>query len=210
MPTRLLIADDHQMFREGLRALLPRGEFEVVAETADGQDAIRLARRHQPDVALLDIAMPGLNGVDATREVLRASPGTKVIVITMHKEAPYVVEALRAGARGYVLKTQPTGELLQALREVASGEVYLAREHWRALLESQQNGDEVVFDPLSPREREVLQLVAEGKTTKEIAATLGISFKTAESHRSRIMAKLDIHETAGLVRYAVRNRFIQP
>src|SRR5258708_19246758 len=129
MPTRLLIADDHQMFREGLSALLPRGEFEVVAETADGQEAIRLARRHQPDVALLDLSMPGLNGVDATREVLRASPGSKVIVITMHKEAPYVVEALRAGARGYVLTTQPTGELLHALPDVPNAQVYLPPEH---------------------------------------------------------------------------------
>ncbi len=197
------------MFREGLKAVLPPTEFEVVAETADGQDAVRLARRHQPDIALLDVSMPGLNGVDATREVMRASPDTKVVVLTMHKESVYVVEALRAGAKGYVLKSQPAGELVSGLREVARGEVYLAPGFWRVLVESYQNGEKLMLDPLSPREREVLQLIAEGKTTKEIGAKLGVSFKTAETHRAHIMAKLDIHETASLVRYAIRNRLIQ-
>ena len=209
MPTRLLIADDHQLFREGLKALLPPAEFEVVAEAADGQEAIRLGRRVQPDLALLDITMPGLNGVDAARELLRVSPRSHVVLLTMHQDKAYLVEALRAGVRGYVLKSQPTAELLHALREVARGEVYLAPGFWRTLVESYQNGEDMVLDPLSPREREVLQLVAEGKTTKEIASTLGISFKTAETHRANIMAKLDIHETAGLVRYAIRNRLIQ-
>jgi len=209
MPARLLIADDHQLFRDGIKALLPPGEFEVVAESADGQETIRLARRLQPDVALLDVSMPSLNGVDAARELLRVSPGSRVVLLTMHKDNAYLVEALRAGVRGYVLKSQPTAELLHALREVARGEVYLAPGFWRTLVESYQNGEDMVLDPLSPREREVLQLVAEGKTTKEIASTLGISFKTAETHRANIMAKLDIHETAGLVRYAIRNRLIQ-
>ena len=209
MPTRLLIADDHQLFREGLKALLPPAEFEVVAEAADGQEAIRLGRRVQPDLALLDITMPGLNGVDAARELLRVSPGSRVVVLTMHKDNAYLVEALRAGVRGYVLKSQPTAELLHALREVARGEVYLAPGFWRGLVESYQSGEELVANPLSPREREVLQLVAEGKTTKEVAAALGISFKTAETHRAHIMTKLDIHETAGLVRYAIRSRLIQ-
>ena len=208
MPARLLIADDHQLFREGIKALLPPGEFEVVAESADGQETIRLARRLQPDIALLDVSMPSLNGVDAARELLRVSPGSRVVLLTMHKDNAYLVEALRAGVRGYVLKSQPTAELLHALREVARGEVYLAPGFWRTLVESYQNGEDMVLDPLSPREREVLQLVAEGKTTKEIAATLGISFKTAETHRANIMGKLDIHETAGLVRYAIRNRLI--
>ncbi len=209
MPARLLIADDHQLFREGIKALLPPGEFEVVAESADGQETIRLARRLQPDIALLDVSMPSLNGVDAARELLRVSPRSRVMLLTMHKDNAYLVEALRAGVRGYVLKSQPTAELLHALREVARGEVYLAPGFWRTLVESYQNGEDMVLDPLSPREREVLQLVAEGKTTKEIAGTLGISFKTAETHRANIMAKLDIHETAGLVRYAIRNRMIQ-
>ncbi len=209
MPARLLIADDHQLFREGIKALLPPGEFEVVAESADGQETIRLARRLQPDIALLDVSMPSLNGVDATRELLRVSPRSRVMLLTMHKDNAYLVEGLRAGVRAYVLKSQPTAELLHALREVARGEVYLAPGFWRTLVESYQNGEDMVLDPLSPREREVLQLVAEGKTTKEIAGTLGISFKTAETHRANIMAKLDIHETAGLVRYAIRNRLIQ-
>ena len=209
MPARLLIADDHQLFREGIKALLPPGEFEVVAESADGQETIRLARRLQPDIALLDVSMPSLNGVDAARELLRVSPRSRVMLLTMHKDNAYLVEALRAGVRGYVLKSQPTAELLHALREVARGEVYLAPGFWRTLVESYQNGEDMVLEPLSPREREVLQLVAEGKTTKEIAGTLGISFKTAETHRANIMAKLDIHETAGLVRYAIRNRLIQ-
>ena len=209
MPARLLIADDHQLFREGIKALLPPGEFEIVAESADGQETIRLARRLQPDIALLDVSMPSLNGVDAARELLRVSPRSHVVLLTMHQDKAYLVEALRAGVRGYVLKSQPSAELLHALREVARGEVYLAPGFWRTLVESYHNGEDMVLDPLSPREREVLQLVAEGKTTKEIAATLGISFKTAETHRANIMGKLDIHETAGLVRYAIRNRLIQ-
>ena len=209
MTTRVLLADDHQLFREGLRALLSRDEFDVVAEAANGRDTIRLAQRHQPDVAVLDVSMPGLNGVDATREVLRVSADSKVVVLTMHREHPYVIEVLRAGARGYVLKTQAAAELLGALRAVARGEVYVPQEYWRVLVEAQQPGHKLAADPLSPREREVLQLVAEGLTTKAIGDKLNISFKTAESHRLRIMAKLDIHETASLVRYAIRNRLIE-
>ena len=210
MMTRLMIADDHQLFRDGLRLLLPQNEFEIVAEASNGRDAIREARRHEPDLALVDVTMPGLNGVDTAREVLRASPRTRVVVLTMHRDDPYIIEALRAGARGYVLKTQSATELLAALRDVALGGVYVPQQYWRAVVESQQNGHEPAGDPLSPREREVLQLVAEGRTTKEIGATLHISFKTAESHRLRIMSKLDIHETASLVRYAIRHRLIEP
>ena len=208
MRIRILLGDDHRMFREAVRTTLPREEFEIVAEASDGQEAVRLARRHQPDIALLDISMPSLNGVDAGREVLRASPRSRVVMLSMHKEDGYLLEALRAGARGYVLKNQGVDELVGALREVARGHVYLSAGLSRVLVESIQGGDEPDADPLSPREREVLQLVAEGMTTKEIGATLNISFKTAECHRQRIMAKLDIHATAGLVRYAIRNRMI--
>jgi two-component system response regulator NreC len=209
MPTRILIADDHRMYREGLRALLHGDDLEVVAEASDGREAIRLATRHQPDIALVDISMSGLNGLDVTREVLRASPRSRVIVLTMHKDDAYVIDALRAGASGYVLKSQGFAELLQAIREVARGEVYVAKECWRPLVESYQSGEDLAHDPLSRREREVLQLVAEGKTTKEIAGALSISVKTAESHRGRVMAKLDIHDTASLVRYAIRARMIE-
>ncbi len=209
MHTRILLADDHQLFRQGLRSMLPAEEFQVVAEAADGQEAIQLVRRHEPDVAVLDVSMPGLNGVDATREVLRTSPRTRVVVLTMHRETPYVVGALAAGARGYVLKSQPVSDVVQALREVGSGGVYVPPEYVKVLVEMHHEGVDRVVQPLSARERQVLQLVAEGKTTKEIAYTLGISFKTAESHRTRIMAKLGIHETAGLVRYAIRNRLIE-
>jgi DNA-binding NarL/FixJ family response regulator len=210
MATRILIADDHALFREGLKALIAPEEFQVVAEAENGQEAIRLAQRHQPDVALLDISMPTLNGVDAAREVLRASPRSQVIMLTMHKDNAYLAEALRAGARGYILKSRGTAELLEALREVARGEVYISPGLSRAVAESYLGGETAMVSPLSPREREVLQLIAEGKTTKEVASTLFISFKTAESHRQRIMGKLDIHETASLVRYAIRNGLVQP
>jgi len=210
MNTRVLLADDHALFRDGVKALLTAEEFEIVGEAENGQDVIREARRLRPDLAVVDIGMPGLNGVDAAREVLRASPKTRVIVLTMHKDHAYVAEALRAGVRGYVLKSRGADEMLEALREVARGGVYLSPGLSREVAESFLRGDKPVESPLSPREREVLQLVAEGKTTKEVAAALFISFKTVESHRQRIMSKLDLHETASLVRYAIRSGLIQP
>jgi two-component system, NarL family, response regulator NreC len=209
MNTRVLLADDHALFRDGLKALLTAEEFEIVAEAANGQDAIREARRLKPDLAVVDIGMPGLNGVDAAREVLRGSPRTRVIVLSMHKDNAYVAEALRAGVRGYVLKSRGAQEMLEALREVARGGIYLSPGLSRDIAEGFLKGDKPVESPLSTREREVLQLVAEGKTTKEVAAALFISFKTVESHRQRIMSKLDIHEVASLVRYAIRNGMIQ-
>jgi two-component system, NarL family, response regulator NreC len=210
MQTRVLLADDHALFREGLKSLLAAGEFDIVAEAANGQDAIKEARRLRPDVAIVDVSMPGLNGVDAAREMLRASPRSKVILLTMHKDHAYLAEALRAGARGYILKSRGVAELLDALREVAQGGVYLSPGMSREVADAYLTGDKPAASPLSPREREVLQLIAEGKTTKEVAAVLFISFKTVESHRQRIMSKLDIHETASLVRYAIRQGLIQP
>lgn len=210
MPTRVLLADDHMLFREGLRSLLASAGFEIVGEAASGTDAIREARRLLPDVAIVDVGMPGLNGVDATREVLRAAPRCKVIVLTMYKDNAYLAEALRAGARGYILKSRGAGEMLDALREVLSGGLYISPGLSREVAESYLGVDSRVESPLSRREREVLQLVAEGNTTKEIAATLFISFKTVESHRQHIMAKLDIHDTATLTRYAIRSGMIQP
>ncbi len=210
MTRRILIADDHAMFREALRTILPRDEFEIVAEASDGHEAVRQAERNPPDIALVDVAMPGLNGVEATRELLRVAPRCSVVVLTMHRDNGYVAEALRAGASGYVLKTQPIAELIQAMREVARGEVYLSPGSWRAVVDSYQSPEEMEPDPLSGREKQVLQLIAEGHTTKEIGSRLGISVKTAESHREHIMSKLGIHETAGLVRYAIRRGITQP
>ena len=210
MPTRVLLADDHMLFREGLRSLLDSTDFEIVGEAASGTDAIREARRLLPDIAIVDVGMPGLNGVDAAREVLRAAPRCKVIVLTMHKDNAYLAEALRAGARGFILKSRGAGEMLDALREVLNGGLYISPGLSREVAESYLGGDAGMESPLSRREREVLQLVAEGKTTKEIAETLFISFKTVESNRQHIMAKLVFHDTASLTRYAIRCGMIQP
>jgi len=210
MAIQVLLADDHQIMRQGLKSLLEREGFTVVAEASDGREAVRQAERGQPHVAILDLAMPQLNGLDAAREIIRASPRTKAILLTMHTEDPYVLEALRAGVGGYVLKTQAAADLLQAIREVMRGAIYLSPGVSRALVDAYRARTDLPADPLSPREREVLQLVAEGKTTKEVAVTLGVSVKTAESHRTRIMEKLDIHETANLVRYAIRRGIVRP
>lgn len=210
MPTRILLADDHLIVRQGLRALLEREGFEVVAEVADGQEAARVARERCPDVAVLDFAMPLLNGLDAAREILRACPRAKAILLTMHTDDHYVLEALQAGVKGYVVKTQATADLIRAIHEVLRGTSYLSPGISETVVQAYLSKSGVPVDPLSPRERQVLQLVAEGKSTKEIATLLGISFKTAESHRTRIMKKTNIHETASLVRYAVRRGLIQP
>lgn len=210
MRTRVLLADDHPIVRQGLKALLEQEGFVLIAEAADGHEAVRLAQDLQPDVAVLDLAMPLLNGLDATRRMLRASPKTKTVLLTVHTEDHYILEALRAGVRAYVLKTQAATELVQAIKEVSQGAIYLSPGVSRVVVEAYLTQGEMQADRLSPREREVLQLIAEGKTTKEVARLLGISLKTAESHRTRIMEKLDIHEVAGLVRYAIRRGLIQP
>jgi DNA-binding NarL/FixJ family response regulator len=206
---RILLADDHQLVRDGTRALLEREGFEVVASAPDGREAIRLARKLSPDIAILDVGMPGLNGVDAAREVAREAPGIRTILLTMHTEDAYVLEALRAGVRGYVLKSQAATELVHAIHEVSQGQTYLSPRISRTVVDAFLAGTSAPPDPLTAREREVLQLVAEGKTTKEIAYVLGISMKTAESHRGAIMRKLDLHDTASLVRYALRRGLIQ-
>ena len=181
----------------------------MVGEAADGREALKLASSSHPDIAVLDLAMPALNGLDAARELLRSDPRMKVVLLTMHTEDPYVLEALRNGVSGYVLKTQAGDDLIQAIREVTRGALYLSPGVSRTVVDAYKSKTDLPPDPLSPREREVLQLVAEGKTTKEVAGQLGISVKTAESHRTRIMSKLNIHETAGLVRYAIRRGLIQ-
>lgn len=206
---KVLLADDHPMFRQGLKALLEREGFEVVAEAADGHEAVRLSRKHEVDIAVVDIGMPMLNGIDAAREILKQSPASHVVVLTMYEEEAYVLEALRAGIRGYVLKAQAAADLVAAIREVLRGAVYLSPGISKTVVDAYMGKSELPADPLTDRERQVLQLIAEGKTTKEAAEILGLSVKTADSHRTRIMQKLEIHETASLVRYAVRRGIIR-
>ena len=210
MPPRILLADDHVIVRQGFRALLEREGLEVVAEAANGHEAVRLAGELLPDVAVLDFAMPLLNGLDAAKEIRRRSPRTRTILLTVHSEDHYVLEAMRAGLHGYVVKTQAAADLVQAIREIRGNAIYLSPSISRALVEAYFDKATPPGDVLSPRERQVLQLVAEGKTTKEIAGVLGVSIKTADSHRTRIMRKLDIHDTAGLVRFAIRRGLIHP
>lgn len=208
--TRVLLADDHSLLRQGLKTLLEKQGFQVVAEVSDGQETLRSVEESQPDVAIIDISMPVLNGVDAARELKKSSPKTKVIVLTQHDEDQYVREALLAGVKGYVLKCQAGDDLVHAIQEVCRGSVYLSPNISRAVVEAYLSRTYVPTDPLSARERQVLQLVGEGKSTKRIAAHLGISVKTAESHRARLMKKLDMHETASVVRYAIRRGLIKP
>ncbi len=209
MPTRILLADDHALVRQGLKAFLEKQGFQVVAEVSDGQETLRSVEKTEPDVAIIDINMPVLNGVDAARELKKSSPRTKVVVLTQHDENQYVTESLRAGVSGYVLKSQAADDLVQAIQEVCRGSIYLSPNISRAVVDAYLSKTHDLADPLSGRERQVLQLVGEGKSTKDIAVQLGISVKTAESHRARLMKKLDIHETASLVRYAIRHGLIQ-
>ena len=210
MNPRVLVADDHPVVRQGLKSLLTREGFSVVAEAADGREALRQVEAVHPEVALLDLGMPGLNGLDAAREIMQTSAGTKVIILTQHAEEPYVLEALRAGVHGYVLKSQSVSDVVQAIRDVTRGKLYVSPAIADVVVSAYRGQMKLPADHLTTREREVLQLVAEGKTTKEVAALLGVSVKTAESHRTRIMSKLGIHETAGLVRYAIRRGIVQP
>jgi two-component system response regulator NreC len=209
MPLRMLLADDHQILRQGLRGLVEKAGYEVVAEASDGREAFRLARTLKPDLAVLDLSMPLLNGLDAAQEIRRAVPEIKTILLTMHTDKTYVLRALRAGARGYVLKTQAAEDLIRAIHGVSRGEIYLSPGVAMSVVDAYLQKTDPVADPLTTRERQILQLVAEGNTTKKVAALLSISFKTAESHRHHIMQKLEIHETAGLVRYAIRHGLLQ-
>ncbi|MDO9318387.1 MAG: response regulator transcription factor [Gammaproteobacteria bacterium] len=206
---RVVVADDHVMFRQGLIAMLNGDEFNVVGEAEDGHEAIRVVRNLTPDLAILDFSMPLLNGIDAARDIQRRSPNTHVVLLTMYDDDACVLEALRAGVRGYVLKSQTTADLVVALREVIQGSVYLSpgiSDSVVSIYISKSNADSEV---LSERERQVLQLIAEGHTTKSIASMLFVSVKTAESHRTHIMQRLDIHNIASLVRYAIRRGMIK-
>lgn len=210
MPLSVLLADDHVMVRQGVRAWIERWGLEVVGEATDGMEAVRLAETLKPDVAVLDLAMPILSGIEAARQIRQCSSKTAVILLTMHTEEHHVSTALRAGIRGYVLKTQAAEDLLQAIRQVTGGHVYLSPGASRAVIGGYLSGVPAAADPLTSREAQVLKLVAEGHTSKEIAVLLRLSVKTAESYRARLMEKLDIHETAGLVRYAIRRGLVEP
>jgi two-component system response regulator NreC len=210
MSIRVILADDHLIVRQGLRLVLEKEQIEVLGEASDGVEAIRLIQELHPDIAVLDLDMPGLDGLAVLREAARLSPQTRAIILTRHMEEPYAVEALRIGARGYVLKTQASTDLVAAIRHVDRGEVYLSPKISKAVVRSYLNNTEGPNGQLSVRERQVLQLVGEGHSTKKIASLLGISVKTADTHRTKLMEKLDIHQTAGLVRYAIRNGLLEP
>ena len=210
MPIRLVLADDHLLVRQSLRSFLEREGMQVAGEASDGQELISVVARLSPEVAVLDISMPLMNGLEAAGEIRRASPQTKIILLTRHDEDQYVTEALRMGVKGYVLKNQAATDLIQAIYQVCRGGFYLSPGVSRAVVEAFLSKTARPPDPLTSRERQVLQLISEGKSTKDVACLLGISAKTAESHRARLMHKLDIHETASLVRYAIRRGIIQP
>jgi two-component system, NarL family, response regulator NreC len=210
MSLRILLADDHHIVRQGLRVLLEREGFEIVGEAVDGREAVQLAQATRPDVALLDLIMPRLNGLDAGREILRCGWTSTIILLTMHTEEHQVAAALRAGVRGYVLKTQAAEDLVRAIQDAVRGKVFLSPSVSNVVVSGYLSGEKAPADPLAPRERQVLQLVAEGQTSKEIATILGVSVKTAESYRAHVMEKLDIHDTAGLVRYAIRQGIVVP
>src|ERR671919_533788 len=187
MRSRVLLAEDHQIVRQGLRALLEKFGHEVVGEASDGHEACKLAKTLQPGIAVLDLAMPLLNGLDAIGEIRRVSPATLTILLTMYTDRPYVLQALQAGAKGYVLKTQAADDLVRAIQEVLRDAIYLSPGVAASLVDAYLHQGNEPRDPLTARERQMLQLIAEGKTTKTIADLLSISFKTAESHRSRLM-----------------------
>lgn len=209
MGIRILLADDHKLLREGLRALIEeQRNMTVVAEAEDGRSAVRLAAKLSPDIIVMDISMPGLNGIDATRRITAESPGIKVIALSMHADRNFVVEMFKAGAAGYLLKDCAFEELIHAIRAVSSKKAYLSSKLSDTMIKDYVNlfpkKNLSVFSSLTAREREVLQLLAEGKSTREVAAKLSVSTKTVETFRRLIMSKLDIHSVAELTKYAVR------
>jgi DNA-binding NarL/FixJ family response regulator len=211
---RIVLADDHALFRAGLRKLLETFDgFEIVDEAADGHEALALVARHRPHLLLVDIAMPGLNGIDVTGRVVRDHPGTRVVVLSMHAAEEYVLRAIRAGATGYLLKDASPSELEEAIRTVARGQTYLHPAVSRHVVDDYVRRVSREADPLerlTPRQREVLQLIAEGHATKEIAHKLTLSVKTIETHRAQLMERLDIRDVAGLVRFAIRAGLVKP
>jgi two-component system, NarL family, response regulator NreC len=211
---RILLADDHTMIRSGLRALLERQPgFRVIAEAADGRETVTMAEAHSPDVAVIDVAMPRLNGIDAAREITARNARIAVIILSMHSDEGYVLRALKAGARGYLLKDSPESDLIGAIHAVHEGKAFfspaiskmLAEDYLRNL---EQRGGEDSYELLTAREREVLHLLAEGKSNKEVATVLGLSLYTIETHRANLLQKLNLKGTAELILYAVRKGVI--
>lgn len=206
---RIVLADDHVVVRQGFRMILAsQPDMEIVGEAGEGRAVIELAEKLHPDIVVMDVAMPGLNGIEATRRLMSLSPAPRVLALSMHKDAVYVREMLRAGARGYLLKDAPQQDLLAAVRALARGEGYISPGVADAVLGDYRKHVTNPIDLLSSREREVLQMIAEGKTNKEIATALNLSVYTVDAHRGRIMEKLNLHSTPELVLFAVRNGLI--
>jgi DNA-binding NarL/FixJ family response regulator len=211
-PIQILLADDHELVRKGLRALLEsQPGWKVIAEATDGREAVEKARDMHPDVAIVDIGMPSLNGLEATRQIVKKAPRTRVLVLTMHDTNPLIQQVVKAGARGYVLKSDVASDLVSAVDALCRDQTFFTSKVSQIILDRYvgkaptADGAPDSDSPLTPREREVVQLLAEGKSSKEVAAVLGISVKTAETHRINLMRKLDCHSVAEVVRYAVRN-----
>ncbi len=212
-PIRVLLADDHTLLRAGVRSLLEKmAGVEVTGEAANAREALALAERHRPDVLLMDLAMPGLNGIEGTARAARECPEARILILSMYTDQEHVLQALRAGAAGYLVKEAVPAELELAVRAVARGETYLSPVVAKYVLSAraQGGGEETALERLTPRQREVLQLVAEGNTTKEVARILKASPKTVENHRASLMQRLGVRDVAGLVRYAIRQGLVDP
>ena len=211
---KILLADDHVVMRRGIRALLERRpDFQVVAEAADGREAVQMAETYSPHVVVADIAMPNLNGIEAARQIAQKSPQTAIVILSMHSDESYVLRALKAGARGYLLKDAPESDLIAAILAVHQGKAFFSPAISKMLVEDymrqlQQRGSDDSYELLTPREREVLQLLAEGKSNKDVATMLNVSLYTVETHRSNILQKLNLHGTPELILYAIRKGVI--
>ena len=211
---RILLGDDHTLLRQGLRKILQeRPDWEVVAEAGDGREAVRQALAVQPDIAILDIGMPLMNGIEATRQIVRRRPDIHILILSMHANEAYIIQALKAGAKGYLLKDSADTDLIRGVAVVASGKSFFSPAVAKVMLDDYvrhlaENGIADRFDTLSEREREIFQLVAEGRSNKEIAELLSVSLATIETHRAHVLQKLDVHNTAELVLYAVRRGVI--
>jgi DNA-binding NarL/FixJ family response regulator len=218
VPTRVLLADDHHLVRAGIRALVAQiPDVEIVGEAGDGQSALALILETKPDLALVDVSMPGLNGLDLAARVAREAPATRMVILSMHSSPAHVAQALRSGVKGYVLKDAAAAELPVLVAAVMRGEVYLSPAISKHVVdgflgqgEADAGKSQRADDGLTPRQREILQLVAEGKSSKEVAQLLNLSVKTVEAHRGQIMDRLEIHDLAGLVRYAIRAGLVSP